>query len=112
MSGSTNAIVDGKQIKAAADYLMCLLKQLHLADQIVEIAQDLSQCGEGGTNTADEMLEQYKKCSEENKKCLAENKKCFEDYMKFLADYMKGLLEQKALADQIIKRANAGEITN
>ena len=60
MSGSTNAIVDGKQIKAAADYLMCLLKQLHLADQIVEIAQDLLQCGECGTNTADEMLEQYK----------------------------------------------------
>ena len=85
MSGSTNAIVDEKQIKAAANYSMCLLKQLHLADQIVEIAQDLSQCGEGGTNTADEMLEQYKKCSEENKKC-------FEDCMKFLADYINGLL--------------------
>ena len=32
--------------------------------------------------------------------------------MKFLADYMKGLLEQKALAEQIIKRVNVGEITN
>ena len=109
MSGSTNAIVDGKQIEATADYLMYLLKQLHLADQIV---QDLSQCGGGGTNAADEMLEQYKKCSEENKKYFAENKKCFEDYMKFLADYMKGLLEQKALAEQIIKRVNAGEFAN
>ena len=102
MSGSTNAIVDGKQIEATADYLMYLLKQLHLADQIV---QDLSQCGGGGTNAADEMLEQYKKCSEENKKRFAECMKCF-------VDYSDGLYDQKALADQIVKRADAGELTN
>ena len=100
MSDSTNAIFDEKQIKSAANYSMGLLKQLNLADQIVKNIQDLTQCGEG-----DEMLEQYKKCSEKNKKC-------FGDCMNLLADYTEGLLEKKALAEQIIKRIDAGEFAN